>query len=139
MGAFFLGAAIVPTAKQRSLAGPTTAVNASTAERLLMLAATAAIVLLLMDLQDKNPFDLAAASESRSESADALLKGDSSTSSIWFQMAFLLYPASYMLYATHVLYAQRVLVWKLGLFGFLPVVLATTEVWGGACRSSMLC
>lgn len=130
MGAFFLGAAIVPTAKQRSLAGPTTTVDASTAERLLMLAATAAIVLLLMDLQDKNPFDLAAASESRSESADALLKGDSSTSSIWFQMAFLLYPASYVFMATHVLYAQRVLVWKLGLFGFLPVVLATGSMGG---------
>lgn len=130
MGAFLLGAAMVPTTRQRPSVTPMSTVNPCKAERFLMLVATAAILFLLMDLQDKNPFDLAAASESRSESADALLKGETSSSSIWFQIAFLLYPASYVFMATHLLYAKRILLWKLGVFGFLPVVLATASMGG---------
>ncbi|WP_300455635.1 hypothetical protein [Accumulibacter sp.] len=132
MGAYLLGTALVPASRTGTAGSgvPNSRIDACRAERCLMWAAAAATLFLLMDLQDKNPFDLAAASDLRSESADALLKGESSLSSAWFQIAFLLYPASYVFMATHIVYSERIALWRVGLFGFLPVVLATASMGG---------
>jgi hypothetical protein len=95
-----------------------------------MAASGVATLFFILDAKDKNLFDLAVAYELRSETANALLKGEASNSSVWFQMAFLLYPAGYVYTAVHALFAPRVQGWKLIVFGMLPIALATVGMGG---------
>ncbi len=85
---------------------------------------------LLIDAQGKDVFDLVAAYELRSETADALLKGEASSSSIWFQLSFISFPAAYVFIALHLLYAPRIRVVALVCLGFAPIVLATVSMGG---------
>lgn len=132
IAAFVVGTLMVPTNSRHatSLFSPATRISASNAEAWLMAASMLATVFFLLDAKDKDLFDLAVAYELRSETADALLKGEASNSSFWFQIAFLLYPASYVYTAIHTLYARRVQAWKLVVFGLLPIALATVDMGG---------
>lgn len=129
ISAFVVGTLLMPR-RTSGLVLEGRTVDATRAEAWLMLASALATVFFFFDAKGKNLFDLAVAYQLRSESADALLKGAASSSSAWFQMAFLLYPAGYVYTAVHSLYAPRVRAWKLLLFGFLPVVLATLVMGG---------
>lgn len=129
IAAFVVGTLLVPTGG-RTARRPTLRVDAAQAERLLAVAACLATLFFLLDARDKDLFDLAVAYELRSETADALLKGEASNSSIWFQLAFLLYPAAYVYLAVHAIYAARVNAWSLALVGLLPIVLATVNMGG---------
>ena len=95
-----------------------------------MFASGLATILLIFDAANKDVFDLAVAYELRSLAADALLKGEASNSSVFFQMAFLLYPAGYVYTAVHTIYARNLQVWKLLIFGFMPIALATVVMGG---------
>jgi len=130
VAAFLVGTLLVPTRKHASLIAPPIRVDASRAEAWLMVASGLATVLFLLDARDKDLFDLAVAYELRSETADALLKGEASNSSIWFQIAFLIYPAGYVYTAVHALYARQIKSWKLVIFGLLPIALATFAMGG---------
>jgi hypothetical protein len=100
------------------------------AQRVLAVACVLASICLLLDAQGKDVFDLVLAYEQRSEAADALLKGEASSSSIWFQLSFLLYPAGYVFTGLHILYAPRIRVLTLALIGLTPIVLATIAMGG---------
>jgi oligosaccharide repeat unit polymerase len=100
------------------------------AMRLLAAVSVAAGVCLLADARGSSLFDLVVAYELRSEAANALLQGDASTSSAWFQVGFLLYPACYVYLVAHAIYAPRVRYFRMLLVGVLPIVLATLVMGG---------
>lgn len=129
IGAYLVGTVMVSTRSQVSPVAPNR-INADRAEAWLMVASGFATLFFILDAWDKDLFDLAAAYELRSDAADALLKGEASNSLIWFQLAFLLYPAGYVYTAVHALYARRVQAWKLVVFGLLPIGLATLDMGG---------
>ena len=106
IAAYLVGTLMVPTRRLASLVAPPTRINADKAEMWLMVASGLATVFFILDAKDKYLFDLAVAYELRSETSDALLKGEASNSSVWFQMAFLLYPAGYVYTAVHALFAR---------------------------------
>jgi hypothetical protein len=128
--AYLVGTLIVPTRKHASLISPPIHVDARRAEAWLMVASGLATVLFILDAREKSLFDLAVAYELRSETADALLKGEASKSSIWFQIAFLIYPAGYIYTAVHALYARHIKYWRFVVFGLLPIALATVAMGG---------
>lgn len=99
-------------------------------EYLLMAVSGGAIAFLVLDARAKDLFDLASAYEQRSDTANALLKGEASQSTIWFQLAFLLYPAAYVFTVVHLLYSPRVHKFKLFLFGLLPIGLVAVLMGG---------
>lgn len=128
--AFLVGTLAMPIRKARSSIEKPSRIDASKAEIYLMAVSGLATILFFLDAKDRNLFDLALAYELRSQVADALLKGEASTSSTWFQIAFLLYPAGYVYTAVHAIYARRIKAWKLVMFGLLPVVMATIIMGG---------
>lgn len=130
VAAYTVGTLIVPARKNNSLINTPIRIDPSRAEAWLMVASGLATVFFALDVSDKNLFDLAVAYELRSATADALLKGETSNSSIWFQLAFLIYPAGYVFTAVHGLYAHKLQTWKIVIFGFLPIVLATVGMGG---------
>jgi hypothetical protein len=89
-----------------------------------------ATIALLLDANGKDVFDLAASYSARSDSADALLKGNESGSSVWFQIAFLTYPAAYVFTGLHLMYAPRIQPLRLIVFGFAPFILAGLVMGG---------
>lgn len=130
IGFYLLGTLLVPTRQHASNIAPSIPIDATKAESWLMVASLLATVFFILDAKDKSIFDLGIAYELRSGAADALLKADTSTSSLWFQLAFLFYPAGYVFTAVHALYAPRVQIWKLAVFGSLPIILATLSMGG---------
>lgn len=130
MAAYLIGTLLVSTRRRAALIEPPTRIDAKNAETWLMFASGLATILLIFDAANKDVFDLAVAYELRSLAADALLKGEASNSSVFFQMAFLLYPAGYVYTAVHTIYARNLQVWKLLIFGFMPIALATVVMGG---------
>ncbi len=102
------------------------------ADRALMAAATIAILGALADTAGRNIFDLAASYEIRSDRAGDLMAGRGSASSIWFQIAFLTYPAGYVFIVREVAFRAHPTPWRIGLFGLLPVVMASLAMGGRA-------
>lgn len=130
VAAFLVGTLLVPIGKHASLVAPSILVDASRAETWLMVASGLATVFFVLDVRDKDLFDLTVAYALRSETADALLKSEASNSSIWFQVAFLIYPAGYIYTAVYALYARNIRPWRLVIFGLLPIALATVAMGG---------
>ncbi|MCZ4316331.1 hypothetical protein O4H66_23265 [Comamonadaceae bacterium G21597-S1] len=105
-------------------------VNVAWAQLLLMVFSAIATIALLLDAQGREVFDLAASYSARSDSADALFKGEASESTIWFQIAFLTYPAAYVFTGLHLLYAPRLQPLRLIVFGFAPFILVGMVMGG---------
>lgn len=101
-------------------------------DRVLMVAGVIAILASVLDVQGRNLFDLADAYQVRSDRAGALLAGGQSDSTIWFQIAFLTYPAGYVYIVREVAYRARPLVWRIVAFGLGPVVLTSLAMGGRA-------
>lgn len=104
--------------------------DAGRALSVLAAASVLATFCFLMDAQGKSLFDLALAYEIRSEAADALLKGEASSSSAWFQAGFLLYPAGFVYTAVHIIYVRTISFARVALLGLLPIGLATLGMGG---------
>ncbi len=132
ISAFILGTVLIPTRHEPGREPSSIQVQSKLAEFWLIVASGSATVFLAIDLLDKNVLDMAATYELRSETADALLKGEGSGSSVWFKVAFLLYPAAYVYTAVHALYAPKLRYWKLAVYGILPIALATLAMGGRA-------
>lgn len=119
-----------------SMLGPATktveapAIDARRSERILMIGSCLAILCLAMDASHKAVFDLAGSYQSRSETAQALMTGQASASTIWFQLGFLLYPAGYVFSVVHIVYAPRLNAFKLALCGAGPIALASLVMGG---------
>jgi hypothetical protein len=75
-------------------------------------------------------FNLTESYNVRSDQANALLNGLESSSSIFFQIAFLLYPSGYIFIVLHIIYAKRINYLNLIIFGFTPIVLAMLVMGG---------
>lgn len=130
MAAYLIGTLLVPTRQRVDMTDSPVRIDAKNAEVLLMFASGFATVLLTFDAATKNVFDLAASYDLRSSVANALLKGQVSNSTTFFQMAFLLYPAGYVYTAVYAIYARHLHVWKLVIFGFMPIALAAVVMGG---------
>lgn len=111
---------------------PDVTVDFRLTDRWLIIAAVIAVLACLLDVQGRNLFDLTGAYEMRSASANALMTGAESESTIWFQIAFLTYPAGYVYLVREVAYRARPVLWRIGLFGLAPVVLASLAMGGRA-------
>jgi len=101
-------------------------------DRVLMAAGIIAILASILDVQGRNLLDLADAYQVRSDRAGALLAGGQSDSTIWFQIAFLTYPAGYVYIVREVGFRARPMAWRLAVFGMGPVVLAALAMGGRA-------
>ena len=135
IGTFCLGAMMAGRPQPQQPRRPDVAVDFRLADRLLITAALIAIFASFMDTQGRNLLDLADAYEARSATAGALMSGGESQSSIWFQLAFLTYPAGYVYLVREIAYRPRPVSWRVGLFGLLPVVMAALAMGG---RSPLL-
>lgn len=100
------------------------------ADRMLMGAAVVAILASLIDTQGRDLLNLAEAYKARSETAGALMQGGESESTIWFQLAFLTYPAAYVYLVREIAYRARPVLWRVGVFGLLPVLMAALAMGG---------
>lgn len=100
---------------------------------ILKLASLITIICGLLDLSSTGSiFDLALAYELRSQQSASLLAGADSSSSIWFKIAFLTYPASYAFICMHTLYANPISKLSLAIYGFLPIIITTLALGGRA-------
>jgi oligosaccharide repeat unit polymerase len=90
-------------------------------------------ILLLIEFRNRDILDLAGSYQLRSDQADAILQGSSiSNSSIVFQLAFLSYPAAYIVLAMEIVYKEKINFVKLLLTCLCPIVLATLVMGGRA-------
>lgn len=99
-------------------------------DRILIITAAIAIVSLALDVRTKDVTDLAAAYTDRSNRADALLHGESSSSTVFFQIGLLFYPAANILVAREVIFEQNIRFIRLIIGGILPIVMATLSLGG---------
>lgn len=101
-------------------------------DRILITAAVIAGLASILDIQGHNVLDLAEAYQARSDRAGALLAGSQSESTIWFQIAFLTYPAGYVYLMREIGFRPKPVLWRVGAFGLLPVVLTSLAMGGRA-------
>ncbi len=130
VGAFCLGTLFVKPRRRMPAEPPQ--LDFSNTERLLAAASLIAIVSLLIDMQDKSIFDLAVSYELRSDQAAALMEGTESSSSMWFQIGFLTYPAGYAYLVRAIVFERRPSLRRLAAFGLLPVLMGTVAMGGRA-------
>lgn len=100
------------------------------ADQVLIIICSISMLAFLVDIQGRNILDLAGAYAERSDRATALLRGAESDSSIWFQIGFLTYPASFIYLVREIAFRPRPKLWRIGLFGAAPVILATLTMGG---------
>jgi hypothetical protein len=129
---FCVGALSAARPMPQAKRNPAIVIDFGRADRVLMVVCTIAILMFILDVQGRNLFDLADAYQKRSVRADGLLQGSESESTIWFQIGFLTYPASYVYLVREIGFKARPLVWKVAVFGFAPVVLASLAMGGRA-------
>lgn len=107
-------------------------INFVLVDRMLMAIGIIAVFSAIMDTQGRNVLDLADAYQVRSDRAGALMAGRQSDSSIWFQIAFVTYPAGYIYLIREIAFRARPVLWKIGLYGLAPVVLTSLAMGGRA-------
>lgn len=130
IGAFCAGSLIASRPFPQAPIDPRVRVNWRRADQILLVAGSLAIFAFLMDSVDKNVFDLASAYSERSDRATDLLNGAASDSTIWFQIGFLFYPASYVFLVREIAFQPRPKIWRMGIFGVLPSLLAALSMGG---------
>jgi hypothetical protein len=97
---------------------------------ILILAAIAAIIVYGLEVASSGAGDLSTAWEIRSERTSLLLEGLDSGSSIWFQLGFLLYPVGYVYIAREIVFKQKINLFRLGAFGFGPLIACAIAIGG---------
>ncbi len=130
LAAFCAGTALVAVPGDALATRAMPRLDSSQADLWLEIAALIAIVFYLIDVQQKNIFDLAATYLQRSDAADALLRGAQSNSSIAFQIAFLFYPAGYVYVANQIIFHEKIQAVRLVFFGFFLPLLASLSMGG---------
>jgi len=102
------------------------------ADRALMAGSTIALLALLLDVQGRDLLDLADAFQQRSDRAGALLAGQDSDSTIWFQIGFLTYPAGFIYMVRELTFQRKVRLGRLAVFGLGPIALVSLAMGGRA-------
>lgn len=97
---------------------------------IIKIASLLSILLFLLSLGERNIFNLTESFEVRSKQADALLTGSESSSSLFFQLAFLLYPSGYVFSAIEIIYQKKIRYGRVIIYGLLPVILAMLVMGG---------
>jgi len=121
---FCAGALLAARPQPQRPRRPDVAIDFQLADRLLIAAAVIAVVASLLDTQGRDLFNLTEAYAARSDTAGALMKGSESDSSIWFQFAFLTYPAAYVYLVREIAFRPRPVLWRVAAFGLAPIVMA---------------
>lgn len=132
VGTFCVGALMASRPFPQARRDPSIRIDWRRADKILLVVTSITILVFLIDLQGKNVFDLASAYSERSDRATDLLNGAASDSTIWFQIGFLLYPASYVYLVREIGFRPNPKLWRLGMFGVLPSLLAALSMGGRA-------
>lgn len=132
IGTFCVGALAAARPQPQRPRPPGVAIDFQLTDRILVTAAVIAGLTAILDVWGSNVLDLAEAYQARSDRAGALLAGDQSESSIWFQIAFLTYPAGYIYLIREIGFRPRPVLWRVAAFGLLPVVLTSLAMGGRA-------
>lgn len=132
---FCLGAFFAVPGQVVAMAGGGRRADFSRADLTLKIVAIGAIMAFGYDLFSQGGFDLASSYADRSDRANNLLVGAASDSSIWFQIGFMLYPASYVFIIRDIAFRERMDLRRTAVFGLLPVLFATLAMGG---RSPLL-
>lgn len=139
IGAFCLGGLIrtahVSVQARSGRASAIKNVDFHRAELLLIGASLLASLLFAYEMLTGNVVGLEEAYQVRTDRASDLMMGLESQSSVIFQVAFLLYPAAFIYLAMEIVLKRTPQLWKLALFGGLPLLLGSL-VMGG--RSPLL-
>ncbi|WP_033923084.1 hypothetical protein [Sphingomonas sp. 37zxx] len=123
-----------PVIKEIS-AVPKISIDLRLVDKIIVPVTIIAIGLLLIDLAQQGFLDLSSSFIERNDRATALLTGSDVGGSVYFQIGFLLFPASYAYVVRIIAFEQRISLWKLALFGFFPPVLTSLTTGG---RGSLL-
>ena len=129
---FCLGTMLVPQPKGFVRFDYARVIDFRKADRYLKIAAMIAVAACAMDLYDKALVDLSDAYNDRSNRAGALLRGEVSNSTVWFQIAFLTYPAGFVYLVRQIVFAHKIEFFKTLMFGLAPVVGAMLSMGGRA-------
>lgn len=132
IGAFCAGALVAAMPQPQSRRREDVVVKFRAADRALMAAGVIAIIAALIDTSGRNIFDLADAYQIRSDRAGSLMTGSDVGGSLWFQIAFLTYPAGYIYLVREIGFRSRPVLWKVVAFGLLPVTMAALAMGGRA-------
>ncbi len=130
---FFCGGARLATKSLKQTAPPPDVwINFSRSDTLLKIAAMVTVLAFGYDVVSQGGLDLAAAYAERSDRANDLLTGAASSSSLAFQIGFLLYPASYIYIVREIAFRAKPVVWSIAIFGLIPILFATLSMGGRA-------
>jgi hypothetical protein len=132
IGVFCLGALAAALPQPQQLRPENLVVDFTLTDRVLIVACVVSVLASLMDIQGRNVLDLADAYQQRDGRAGALLAGAQSNSTVWFQIAFLTYPAAYVFTLREVVYRAKPVIWRIAAFGLAPVVLSSLAMGGRA-------
>lgn len=130
LATFCAGALMASRPMRQRPRDPSVVVDWRRADQVLLVICSVSMLVFLIDIQGRNVLDLAGAYAERSSRATALLRGAESDSSIWFQIGFLTYPASFIYLIREIAFRPRPKLWRVGLFGVAPVLLATLSMGG---------
>ncbi len=129
---FCVGSWLTAAKMERVPYAPNVIVDFSRTDRLLQIAAVAATILFTIELLRGNYGDLNAAYLERSDRVASTLQGTGEGGGIFFQLAFLLYPASYAYLVRQVAFARRISVLRVLAFGIMPLVVGSLVLGGRA-------
>lgn len=129
---FCVGSWLTSPHMQRLPYAPNVAIDFRMTDRLLQIASALATILFTVELLRGNYGDLAAAYNERSDRVTATLSGTGEGGGIFFQIAFLLYPAAYAYLVRQVGFAPRISVIRVLGFGILPLVAGSLVLGGRA-------
>ena len=127
---FCVSAALVTKVSPQRMPNMVWEVNLKRVDVILICAACVSIAAMAVELRGKDLADLAGAYVERSERASALLAGSSTGGSIWFQIGFITYGASYVYLVREIAFERKLRFVRLGLFGLLPIFLASMALGG---------
>jgi oligosaccharide repeat unit polymerase len=114
---------------QRPLS-PDVGVDFRRTDRILVAVTLVALIASILDVQGRDLFNLIDSYEVRSDRAGGLMSASESQSTIWFQIAFVTSPAAYIYLIREIAFRPRPILWRLSLFGLLPIVMGSLSAGG---------
>ena len=133
--AFLLGTFMISDRSQDLVEHQPSPGNIIRVEITLMVASGLASVLMVLDFNPSLLLDLSEAARVRNEAAAKAAALETSSSSLLFKLAFLFYPAAFVYIVFNIVYSERLIFWKITLFGLLPIILSSVSSGG---RASLL-
>lgn len=109
-----------------------TAIDWRSADRLMHAVALFAIAMFLVELARGDIFDLAGSYLARTDRATAVLFGSASESNLFFQLGFQTYPVGFVYIVRAIGFSRRPTLWRVGVFGLLPPLVASLAMGGRA-------